>query len=133
MICLTIYVPKYYKIPAIQGLTFFGLYNCQDQFLAICCMEHVSVWGSVSAVDHRSVAALELMPKGEEVIPLALSRYDTLKKKLETCGGVFGDQADHRVFFPWRMAEKKKRDQFLAIPQKGFVNAILSANSGCVG
>ena len=49
-------------------------------------MEHVSVWGSVSAVDHRSVAALELTPKGGEVIPLALSRYDTLKKKLETCG-----------------------------------------------
>ena len=71
-------------------------------------MEHVSVWGSVSAVDHRSVAALELMPKDGEVIPLALSRYDTLKKKLETCGGVFGDQADHRAFFPWRMAKKKR-------------------------
>ena len=72
-------------------------------------MEHVSVWGSVSAVDHRLVAALELMPKGGEVIPLALSRYDTLKKKVETCGGVFGDQADHRAFFPRRMAEKKKK------------------------
>ena len=76
-------------------------------------MEHVSVWGSVSAVDHRSVSALELMPKGEQVIPLAL-RYDTLKKKLETCGGVFGDQADHRAFFPWRMAEKKKRKKKLS-------------------
>ena len=65
-------------------------------------MEDVSVWGSVSAVDHRSVAALELMP-------LALSRYDTLKKKLETCGGVFGDQADHRAFFPWAHGQKKKR------------------------
>ena len=50
-------------------------------------MEHVSVWGSVSAVDHRSVAALELMSKGGEVIPLILSRY-TLLKKLETCGEV---------------------------------------------
>ena len=74
---------------------------------AHCSMEHVSVWGSDSAVDHRSVAVLEHMPKGGEVIPLALSRYDTLKKKLETCGGVFGDQADHRAFFPWRMAETK--------------------------
>ena len=74
---------------------------------AHCSMEHVSVWGSVSAVDHRSIAALELMPKGGEVIPLALSRYDTLKKKLETCGGFFGDQADHGAFFPWCMAEKK--------------------------
>ena len=44
-------------------------------------MKHVLVWGSVSAVDHRSVAALELMPMGGEVIPLALSRYDTLKKR----------------------------------------------------
>ena len=34
---------------------------------AYCSMEHVSVWGSVSAVDHRSVAALELMPKGGEL------------------------------------------------------------------
>ena len=79
-------------------------------------MDHVSVWGSVSAVDHRSVAALELMPKGGEVIPLALSRYDTLKKKLETCGGVFGDQADHRAFFPWCMAEKKKGFPFCKRP-----------------
>ena len=71
-------------------------------------MEHVSIWGSVNAVDHRSVAALELMPKGREVMPLALSRYDTLKKKLEPCGGDFGDRADHGAFLPRRMAEKKK-------------------------
>ena len=49
-------------------------------------MEHVSVWSSFSAVDHMSVAALELMAKGGEVIPLAVSRYDTLKKKLEPVG-----------------------------------------------
>ena len=83
-------------------------------------MEHVSVWGSVSTMDHRSVAALELMPKGGEVIPLALSRYDTLLKKLETCGGVFGDQADHRAFFPWCMAEKKKKKKKKKNPYSTF-------------
>ena len=37
-------------------------------------MEHVSVCGSVSAVNNRPVAASELMPRDGEVIPLALSR-----------------------------------------------------------
>ena len=71
-------------------------------------MEHVSIWGSVNAVDHRSVAALELMPKGREVMPLALSRYDTLKKKLEPCGGDFGDEQIMELFFPGAWPKKRK-------------------------